>query len=134
MPTAARPRSLPASAVKALAEAAILGVRAGPRSPHRFIGVWVVVVDGRAFARSWTVSPDGWYQTFRRERFGTIQVGARRLRVVAKPVRSERILDAVEAAYAAKYSTPASRKWVTGFRRPRRRAATLEFVLPPPVR
>ena len=33
-----------------LAKAKILGVRAG--AEHRYTGVWVVVVEGRAFVRS----------------------------------------------------------------------------------
>lgn len=114
--------------VRALDAAKILGVRAGERSTHRFTGVWVVVVGGRAFARSWTVKPDGWYAAFREDPLGTIQVGERRIRVRARPVNGERILDAIEQAYAEKYPTPASAKWVRGFRSRKRRAATLEFL------
>ena len=33
----------------ALQAAKILGVKAGARSDHRFIGIWVVVVDGRVY-------------------------------------------------------------------------------------
>jgi hypothetical protein len=128
MATSTDPRRFPAAVIRALDAAKILGVRAGLRSDHRFTGIWGVVVEGRAFGRSWTVRPDGWYAAFRKECRGTIQVGERRLRVEGKPVRSARILDAVEAAYATKYPTPASRKWVRGFRTTRQRAATLEFV------
>lgn len=128
MPATIPTRRFAPAVVRALEDAKILGVRAGARSDHRFIGIWIVVVRGRAFARSWTVRPDGWYEAFRRERRGTIQVGERRIRVEAKPVRSGRMLDAIEDAYAEKYATPASRKWVRGFRTARRRAATLEFV------
>lgn len=128
MATDTDPRRFPPAVIRALDAATILGVRAGTRSGHRFTGIWVVVFEGRAFGRSWTVRPDGWYAAFRTERRGTIQVGARRLRVEAKPVRSARILDGIEAAYAEKYSTPASKKWVRGFRTATRRAATLEFV------
>ncbi len=49
-------------------------------------------------------------------------------RVRAKKVRGERLLDAVDAAYAEKYDTPASLKCVRGFRHARRRATTTEFV------
>jgi hypothetical protein len=48
--------------------------------------------------------------------------------VRAVPVRSERLRDAVEDAYALKYPTPGSRKFVRGFRTKRRRDATMEFV------
>jgi hypothetical protein len=42
-------------------------------------------------------------------------------------VRGERLRDAVEQAYADKYVTPASRKYVRGFRTARRRETTIEF-------
>jgi hypothetical protein len=114
--------------LRALDAAKIIGVRAGARSDHHFTGIWPVVVDGRLFGRSWSMRPGGWNATFRTERVGTIQVGERRVRVSARAVRSERLLDAIEAAYAAKYPTPASRVWVQGFRSKRRRASTLEFI------
>jgi hypothetical protein len=117
----------PRALVAAIDESKILGVKAGARTEHRYTGVWVVVVDGRVFARSWTLKPEGWYRTFLEDPLGRIQVGDREVRVRAVPVRSERLRDAVERAYAEKYNTPASRQWVRGFRTPRRRAATLEF-------
>ena len=114
--------------VNAIAESKILGVRAGRPSDHRFIGIWAVVVDGRVFARSWTVSKDGWYRAFLEDPTGAIQVGTREVRVRAVPARGERIRDAVEAAYAAKYNTPGALKFVKGFRSARRRDSTMEFV------
>jgi hypothetical protein len=127
MPTPG-PKGLRPSLVTAIDQAKILGVRAGARSDHRFTGVWPVVVRGRVFARSWTGRPDGWFQAFLADPLGTLQVGARRVRVRARPVRSERIRDAMDAAYAAKYPTPASAKYVRGFQSKRRRAWTLEFL------
>jgi hypothetical protein len=112
----------------AIDKSQILGIRAGARTDHRFIGIWAVVVGNRVFARSWTLKPDGWYRTLVDDPSGTIQVGTRKLRVRAARIRSERIRDAVEAAYARKYSTPGSRKFVRGFRSARRREATVEFV------
>jgi len=128
MGISSRPARFPPALLSAIDQAKILGVRAGARSAHRFIGIWGVVVKRRVFGRSWGVKPDGWYATFREERLGTIQVGKRRVRVRAKPVRSAAILDAIERAYAEKYPTPGSSTWVRGFRTKRRRAATLEFV------
>jgi hypothetical protein len=128
MPTSAKPRRLPASLVAAIAASKVLGVRAGARSRHRFIGIWAVVVEGRVFARSWSRKPGGWYRTFLEDPEGAIEVNARRARVRAIPVRSGRLRDAVERAYAAKYPTPGSRKYVVGFRSAARREATLEFV------
>jgi hypothetical protein len=112
----------------ALVDAAkIAGVRAGT-APHRYLGVWVVVVNERVFVRSWNDKPDGWYRAFVRERVGQLQAGDREIRVRARKVRGERLLDAIDEAYAAKYPTPGSRKYVRGFRLARRRATTLELI------
>ena len=114
--------------LSAIHESKILGVRAGFRSDHRFIGIWAVVVDGRVFARSWTLTPGGWYRIFLEDPRGTLQVGEREVRIRAVPARSERIRDAVERAYAEKYPTPGSVRYVRGFKTKRRRETTMEFV------
>ena len=111
----------------ALRTAKILGIRAGSE-PHRFIGIWVVVVEGRVFVRSWTLKPRSWWRTFREEPRGTIQIGKRELPVRAVHTRSERLKDAVDEAYAEKYNTPGSVKYVKGFRAKRRRDTTTELV------
>jgi hypothetical protein len=121
-------RRLSRTVVAAIDATKILGVRAGNRSTHRFIGIWPVVIGGRVFGRSWSLKPAGWYRTFLEDPRGSIQVGSREIAVRAVAVRSERIRDAVERAYAAKYPTPGSRKFVRGFRSKRRREATMEFV------
>lgn len=122
------PRALSRALVTAADATKIIGIRAGARSDHRFVGVWPIVVAGRLFARSWTVRRDGWYRTFQEDPLGTIQVGERQLKIRAVPVTSERILSAIEDAYATKYPTPGSKKYVRGFRTARRRAATVEFL------
>lgn len=115
-----------AEALAALAAARILGVRAG--SSHRYTGVWVVVVEGRVFVRSWNDKPTGWYRAFRAEPRGSLQAGEREWAVRARPTRSPRLREAVTQAFAAKYPTKASQKWVLGFAEPQRMATTLEFV------
>jgi hypothetical protein len=112
--------------VEAARNAKIIGVRAG--SEHRHTGVWVVVVDGRVFVRSWNDKPTGWFRAFRKQPTGTIQVGGLEIPVRAKLVRSARIREAVTAAFGEKYNTKASRKWVDGFAEPARALTTLEFV------
>ena len=116
----------PARVLDTLHESKYLKIRAG--SDHRFIGIWVVVVDGRVFVRSWNDKPDGWYRAFLDEPRGAILIGDRELPIRAKRATSERIMSAVEAAYGKKYTTAASRRYVIGFKRPRRRATTTELV------
>lgn len=119
--------SLSRPVVAALDSAKIIGVRSG--TDHRYTGVWVVVVNGRAFARSWSDKPAGWYRAFVEQPLGTVQIpGGREVRVRAKKVRGERLLDAIDDAYGEKYDTPASQKWVRGFAQAKRRATTIEFV------
>jgi len=112
--------------VEEISNAKILGVRSG--TEHRYTGVWVVVVDGRVFVRSWNDKPTGWFRAFKKEPTGTIQVGKREIRVRASLPRSARIRDAVTAAYGEKYPTKGSRKWVEGFAEPERVLTTLEFL------
>jgi hypothetical protein len=121
-------RRFPPKIVAALDESAILAIRAGGDSDHRFIGIWPVVVGGRVFARSWQQKAGGWYRTFLDDPRGAIRIGERTIRIRAVPVKSERIRDAIEDAYAGKYATPGSRKYVRGFRTRRRRDTTTEFV------
>lgn len=113
----------------AIRDGMVLGVRAG-RAPHRVIGIWAVVVDGRVFARSWSVKAGGWYRTFRADPAGAIvPMGRTRgIPVKALQVRGERLRDAVSRAYAEKYRTPGSRKYVRDLCRPKSRNTTTEFV------
>jgi hypothetical protein len=109
-----------------LASAKIIGVRAGRE--HCYTGVWVVVVAGRAFVRSWNDKPTGWYRAFRAEPLGGIRLAGRELPIRAARTRGERLRDAVTRAYAEKYDTRASEKWVRGFAEPHRAGTTLELV------
>lgn len=112
--------------LQALRDAKILGVRAG--TEHRYTGVWVVVVEDRVFVRSWNDKPNGWFRAFRQEPDGSLQLPDREIPVRAKHTRSERLQVAVTRAYAEKYPTKGSQKWVLGFAEPQRAQTTLEFV------
>jgi hypothetical protein len=113
-------------ALEELAKAKILGVRAG--SEHRNTGVWVVVVEGRVFVRSWNDKTTGWYRAFQAQPLGSIQLAGREIAIRSRQLRSERLRDAVTRAYAEKYDTKASEKWVLGFAEPHRAATTLELL------
>src|SRR4030081_2568287 len=91
--------------VAAIRDGKILGIRAG-RKPHRVIGIWAVVVEGRVFVRSWSLKPRSWYRTFLEEPRGAIQIADREIAVRAVRTRSERLKDAVDRAYLGKYNTP----------------------------
>ena len=112
-----------------IAKEKILGIRAGS-GDHRVIGVWVVVVDGRVFIRSWGVKRRSWFTAFRDDPRGVIQAAGRELRVRAVTRVPERTKAAVDDAYAAKYTTPGALKYVRGFARSKRRRETTTELLP----
>jgi len=115
--------------VAAITKDKILGVRAGS-DDHRFIGVWMVVVDGRVFIRSWGLKRRSWYTAFREGSTGTIQAAGRELRVRAITSVPEKTKAAVDAAYAEKYNTPGSMKFVRGFKRSKKRRDTTTELVP----
>ena len=124
-------RRFSTSILAALDKSKILGIRAGDRSDHRFIGIWVVVVEDRVFVRSWTLKPGGWYRTLLDDPLGTIQAGDRHVRIRAARARG--------AASARRSTRPTRRsphprigRYVRGFRTPRRRETTME-LMPRPV-
>ena len=104
----------------------ILGLRAGSE-PHRFIGVWMVVVERRLFVRSWSLKPRSWYRTFLTDPRGAIQIGDREIPVRARPATGERIRDAVDRAYLEKYHTKGWAKYAQDLGRPKSRATTTEL-------
>ncbi len=118
---------LPKTIVSAIDAEKMLAIRAGTE-PHRFIGIWAVVVEGRVFVRSWSLKPRSWYRTFREDPVGAIQVRGRTVRVRARFPTGERLLDAVSEAYVAKYHTPGSLKYARDLGRAKSRATTTELV------
>ena len=120
-------RGFAKAVVAAIRDGKIIGIRAGSR-PHRFIGIWAVVVDGRVFVRSWDQKPGGWYHTLRAEPRGAISVDGREIPVRAVFTRSERLRDAVSRAYREKYHTPGALAYTRGFARGKRKATTTELV------
>jgi hypothetical protein len=113
--------------VEALRKAKIVGLRAG-RGEHRFIGLWVVVVEGRVFVRSWGLAERSWYTAFVREPVGVLQVGERQLPVRAVRTRSERLKRAVSRAYLEKYHTPGSVQFARDMGRKGSRERTVELA------
>ncbi len=120
-------RRFPAAIVAVIRDGQILGIRAGTE-PHRIIGIWAVVVEGRVFVRSWSLKPRSWYRTFLKQPQGVIAISGRQIPVRAVRTRSERLKDAVDQAYLRKYHTRASIKYARDLGRAKSRATTTELV------
>jgi hypothetical protein len=113
--------------VEAIRDGKILGIRAGSK-PHRIIGIWAVVVEGRVFVRSYSLKPRSWWRTFQEEPRGIIEVNGKQFKVRPVFTRSERLKKLVDRAYAEKFPTPGSRQFVEGFKKKARRDTTTELV------
>jgi len=122
-----RRRRFPGDVLTALRDGKALRVKAGTRA-HRFIGIWVVVVNDRVFVRSWSLKPRSWWRTFLVEPRGSIQAAGRTIPVRAVRTRSERVKDAVDRAYLEKYGTGASLKYARDLGSAKSRATTTELV------
>ena len=121
-------RHFPDEIVEILHTAKSLGIQAGSQG-HRFIRIWVVVVEGRVFVRSWSLKPHGWYRAFLKEPTGIIKVDSREFPVRAVQTRSNRLKDAIDRAYLDKYSVPVSmKKYALDLGRAESRASTTELV------
>jgi hypothetical protein len=118
---------LPDNVVAWIAKSKILGIRAGS-GPHRIIGIWAVVVERRVFVRSWSMKERSWWRTFLEDPNGIIEVDGKHIPIRAVRTRSERLKDAIDEAYAVKYNTPGSLRYVKDFRTKKRRDTTTELV------
>ena len=116
-----------ANLLRSFRDGSYLKIRAGTE-PHRFIGIWVVVVQRRVFVRSWSLKPRSWYRTFLEEPVGAVQIADREIPVRAVRTRSERLKTAIDRAYLEKYNTPGSIKYARDLGRAKSRAATIELV------
>ena len=120
----------PDSVIEKIHKDKILGIRAGKNSTHRIIGVWVVVVDGRVFVRSYEAKAGGWWQTLVRDPYGQMHLYQRKrgIKVRAVPVKSETLKEKVSAAYREKYNTPGSVQYVKDMSRSPSKDTTTELV------
>ena len=120
-------REFPGEILAAIRKDKRLRIRAGT-GPHRFIGIWAVVVEGRVFVRSWSLKPRSWYRTFLEELRGAILVDGREVAVRAVRTKSERLKDAIDEAYLEKYDTRGSIQYARDLGRPKSRATTTELI------
>jgi hypothetical protein len=117
----------PPGTVAALRTGGSVRIQAGA-GRHRFIGIWVVVVEGRVFVRSWSRKPRSWWRTLLADPQGVIRVAGRTVPVRAVRTRSERLKRAVDRAYLEKYGSGAQRRYALDLIKPACRATTTELV------
>jgi len=106
----------------------LVGVRAGDR-PRAFLDIWMVVVDGRIFARSWGLAERSWYTEFLSGRTGEIRCGDIAVKVAGViPADLPSISAAISAEYLRKYDRGSNARYARGIVQPAHVARTMEFV------
>jgi len=115
--------------LKCIDETQITSVRAG-KDRTKFTGIWMVEVEGRIFARSYSLSDRSWYTTFLNSDKGDIKCGKEIILVKGvKPADINTITEAINKAYEKKYLVKAyNKKWVDDLSQPERVERTMEFI------
>lgn len=106
------------------------GIKAGLERDS-FLEIWMVVVDGRIFARSWGFAERSWYHSFLQNSYGSIQCGAQVFHIKAEvPVFEHELNAKINRAYLAKYSaTEHNRKYSEEIIKPAHIEKTMEFIV-----
>ena len=104
------------------------GIRGGSKS-RGFLDIWMVVVGGRIFARSWGLSERSWYTAFLEEGVGAIQCGGQEIAVKGKVPADLAYLGAsINSAYLEKFTSEHSRPYAEGITQSRHMERTLELI------
>lgn len=122
-------KKFPNAFLKCINETQITSVRAG-KGREKFTGIWMVVVKGRIFGRSYNLSDRSWYTALLNGDNGDIKCGKEIQPVRGlKPADINTITKAINKAYEKKYLVKAyNKKWVDGLCEPERVARTMEFI------
>lgn len=119
--------TFPESLYTALQEDTLLKVKGGT-SRDRFLEIWMVTVDNRVFARSWSKSERSWFTAFLEEGLGEIGYRNQVLQVSGVKVSNDDpIQDKINQAYLTKYTQEGNRYYAEGITQSEYRDYTLEF-------
>ena len=97
---------------------------------HRFIDVWMVIVDDRIFARSWRGSKTGWYYKFLKDSNGAIQCGDVYYKIDGLiPSDLDNINQRINDAFTKKYGKGDYPEIAKEMIQPDRMVRTIEFII-----
>ena len=115
--------------LKCINETQITGLRAG-KDREKFTCIWMVVVDGRIFGRSYYGAEKSWFTALLNGDKGEIKCGNEIIPVKGlKPADISTINKLINKVYDKKYSIKAhNKKWVDGLAESERVARTMEFI------
>lgn len=106
----------------------LIGLKAGNERPD-FLEIWMVVVRGRVFARSWAMSERSWYTTFLKNKEGFIKCGDRVSAIHGiVPLDLSELGEEINNAYIKKYDFGSNSVYVQEIIEKNRMDKTMEFV------
>lgn len=107
----------------------LIGIKAGIERPD-FLDIWMVVVQGRIFARSWGLAERSWYNSFLKNPIGQIKCGTILYPIWATAVDdSPELTAAINQAYLAKYNQDYNSVYVQSIIAEKHVAKTMEFMI-----
>ena len=104
-----------------------IGIKAGKERPG-FLEIWMVIVDGRIFARSWGLAERSWYNAFLNNPNGEIECGEKVIAIKASiPKDLADLTEHINKAYKDKYPSERNKKYVDGIIQYKHVERTMEF-------
>lgn len=92
-----------------------------------FLKIWMVSVDNRIFARSWTMSSKSWFTEFVKQEIGQLKFGENVITVSGKQLFDDELNRLVDQAYKQKYTQQENIIYVNGITEPKYHNYTMEF-------
>lgn len=107
----------------------LIGIKAGVGRPD-FLDIWMVVVQGRIFARSWGLAERSWYNSFLKNPIGQIKCGTILYPIWATTVDdSPELTTAINQAYLTKYNQGYNSIYAQSIIAEKHVAKTMEFMI-----
>lgn len=107
----------------------LIGLRAGTQR-QTFLDIWMVVVEGRIFARSWGLAERSWYNTFLEEPIGAIKCNEDIFPIQAViPNDNELLKEKINLAYLTKYNSEHNIPYAKGIIADQHVERTMEFII-----
>ncbi|MBL1212871.1 MAG: DUF2255 family protein [Ignavibacteriae bacterium] len=90
---------------KYLEENTLVGIKGGKKR-NKYLEIWMVNVNGRIFARTWTRSKKSWFNSLLEEGIGEIKYSNKIIEVSASKNNEPEINMLIDKAYLQKYDQP----------------------------
>ena len=114
--------------IKRIEELDVVGIRT--EDFQSYLNMWVVVVDGRLFARSWSKSESSWFWAFKSAGRGLMLVDQSEYKVEAlEPEANDTLHLAINSAYQTRYGGGEASRIAEAMQARSRWSMTMEFKL-----